>query len=67
MEFVDLLIKAPAIINTGILLKNYKSYIRKNSNQSKDMSDLFVGDKNNTYTKKNNTTTIDFDYSHNNM
>lgn len=55
-----------AIMNTGVLLKNYKMYVKRNWSQSKDGTDMFEGDKN-VNAKKNNRTIVDSDDDSNNI
>ena len=63
---MDLFAKRSAIINTRIPLKNYKKRTRRNWSESKDGTNIFEADKN-AGAKKNNGTTIDFDYESDNM
>ena len=65
-KFVDLFEKRYAIMNTGVLLKNYKKRAKKNWSQSKDETDIFEADEN-VGAEKNNGTIVDFDYESDNM
>ncbi len=53
-------------MNTGILLKNYKKYVRGNWSQSKDGTDIFETDKN-ASAKRNDKIIIDFNYGSDNV
>lgn len=64
---VDYFAQSSIIINTRVLLKNYKKYKRRNWGQSKDKSNIFENSKNSTNIKENNRTIIDFSYDSNNL
>lgn len=65
-EFVDLFAKNSALINTGILLKNYKIHARRIWGKSKDGTDMFGGDEN-ANAKNNDRTIVDSDYNSNDI
>ena len=65
-KFVDLFAKKSAIINAGVLLKNYKKRARGNWSQNKDKIDMFEADEN-VGVERNNGTTVGFDYRSDNM
>ena len=53
-------------MNARVLLKNYKKHARGNWSENKDGTDMFEADEN-AGAKKNDGTTVNFDYENDNM
>lgn len=65
-EFVNLFRKKSVIINTGVPFQNEKKCTKRNRNQNKDEIQKFEANEN-ADVKKNKETTVDFNYSSNNI